>query len=199
MNPEQLKKNFNENGFDFLYFLDRQKAADYLLGEIRHTSVGIGGSVTVDELGIYETLSLQNEVFWHWKQGAAVREQAKDAEVYITSANALSVTGEIINIDGCGNRVAATLYGPKRVFFVCGINKLAADTESALYRARNIAGPLNARRLGSNTPCAKAKGEPRCFNCHSPERICRGELTLTRKPLGIDSMTVILINEKLGY
>ena len=91
--------------------------------------------------------------FWHWKQDIEeARKNSANAEVYISSANAIAKTGEIINIDGTGNRVASTLYGKKKVYFIVGSNKLADDYEKALSRARNIAAPLNARRFQVKTP-----------------------------------------------
>ena len=110
---------------------------------------------------------------------------------------ALAETGELINIDGTGNRVASTLFGHRRVYFVVGVNKIAPDYDAALWRARNIASPKNAQRLGRKTPCA-VKGD-RCYNCSSPERICRG-LTVLWEPMGGAEVTeVLLINQELGY
>ena len=115
--------------------------------------------------------------------------------MYVTSVNGLAQSGELINIDGTGNRVAAMLYGHKKVYFVVGSNKIAPDYESALHRARNIAAPLNAKRLSRKTPCVEGG---RCFDCSSPERICRGLAVLWEKMGGSD-MEVVLINEELGY
>lgn len=120
---------------------------------------------------------------------------AEAAQVYITSANGLAETGEIINIDGAGNRVASTLYGHRKVYFIIGRNKLAPTYDEALWRARNIAAPKNARRLDRKTPCA-IKGD-RCYDCKSPERICRGLVVLWGPMLGIDT-EVILVDEELG-
>ena len=116
----------------------------------------------------------------------------------MTSANAISETGEIINIDGTGNRVAAMLYGHEALYIIAGINKLTPDLPSAIERARNIAAPLNARRLSCKTPCAMS--EPmRCHDCGSPDRICNGFVTLARPCGGIGKTHVILIEEKFGY
>ena len=118
------------------------------------------------------------------------------AEHYITSVNGLAETGELINIDGTGNRVASTLYGHKKVWFVVGRNKLAPTYEEALWRARNIAAPKNARRLKRKTPCA-VKAD-RCYDCKSPERICRG-LVVLWEAIGSMEMEVVLVDEALGY
>ena len=119
------------------------------------------------------------------------------AQVYLTSANAIAETGEIVNIDGYGNRGAPTIYGPQRVFLVVGKNKIAPDLNGAIDRARNIAAPLNARRLNRHTPCAV--GEPRCHDCRSPEKIC-GVMTVFFMPqTSIKEFHVLLVNEDLGY
>ena len=102
----------------------------------------------------------------------------------------------IINIDGNCNRVASTMYGHKKVYLVAGVNKLAEDYEKALWRARNIASPKNAKRLGVNTPCAV--NADRCYDCNSPQRICRGLVVLWEKPLTSD-IEILLVNEDLGY
>ena len=170
-------------------------------GEIDGKSVGIGGSITVEEIGLYDKLALHNDVTWHMKSydGMSRDEiisKANSAQIYISSVNGIAETGEIINIDGACNRVAATLYGHEKVYFVIGVNKLAPDYDSALHRARNIAAPLNAKRLNKNTPCA-VKGD-KCYDCKSPERICCGLVVLWSKPRN-GKYEVVLINEKLGY
>ena len=105
-------------------------------------------------------------------------------------------TGEIINIDGTGNRVSSSLYGHQKVYLVAGKNKVSPDFHSALHRARNVVAPKNAQRLGRKTPCA-AKAD-HCYDCDSPERICRGLTVLYRKMNRMD-MEVILIDQELGY
>ena len=119
-----------------------------------------------------------------------------DTDIYLTSANGVAETGEIINIDGTGNRVSSTLYGHKKVYFVIGINKIAPDYEKALWRARNIASPKNAQRIGVNTPCA-AKGD-KCYDCKSPQRICNALVVLWRKPKAFQA-EVVIVGEELGY
>ena len=112
--------------------------------------------------------------------------------------NALAETGELVNIDGTGNRVASTLFGHEEVYFIVGANKIAPDYDSALWRARNIAAPLNARRLHRKTPCAQ--GETlRCYDCRSPERICNGLSVLWRPLGGVGETLVCLVGEDLGY
>ena len=135
------------------------------------------------------------EIHWHWKGGPAERDAAIGADVYLTSVNGLAETGELINIDGTGNRVAATLYGHKKIYFIIGRNKLAPTYDEALWRARNIASPKNAHRLQKKTPCA-IKGD-RCYDCKSPDRICRGLVVHWGPMMGME-MEVILIDEDLG-
>lgn len=127
--------------------------------------------------------------------GSEDRKKAAQADVYIASANGLAETGEIINIDGAGNRIASTLYGHEKVYFVIGRNKLAPTYDEALWRARNIAAPKNAQRLGKKTPCA-VKGD-RCYDCKSPDRICCGLAVLWTAMMGME-MEVILVDEELG-
>ncbi len=116
--------------------------------------------------------------------------------MYISSLNGVSENGELINIDGGGNRAASTLYGHRKVYFLVGSNKIAPDYEAALWRARNIAAPLNARRLEKKTPCVRTG---RCMNCSSPERICRALVVLWEKPALIDEVEVVLIDQSLGF
>ena len=195
VNWTKLTENLERRGFAVRRFATAQEAADYLNGQIDGVTVGLGGSMTLREMGLYDRLVSHNQAIWHWDNGTLA--QAATADVYLTSANGLAETGEIINIDGTGNRVASTIYGHKKVYFVVGVNKIAPDYEKALWRARNIAAPKNAQRLGRNTPCA-VKGD-RCYDCQSPERICRALTVLWEKPTGIESIEVVLVGQELGY
>lgn len=195
---EKTRKNLEGRGFRVHRFATGAEAADYLVQTLHGTSIGIGGSVTIDTLGVYDRLCRSNEVFWHWKNHAPeTRERAGKAETYLCSANGVSENGEIVNIDGCGNRVAGTIYGPERVFLVVGRNKIAPDLTGAIDRARNIAAPLNARRLNRHTPCAV--GEPRCHDCRSPEKVCGVMTVFFMPPTSIKEFHVILVDEDLGY
>ena len=195
---EKTGKNLENRGFRVHRFASGAEAADYLVQTLHGTSIGIGGSVTIDTLGVYDRLCESNEVFWHWKNHAPeTRERAGKAETYLCSANGVSENGEIVNIDGFGNRVAGTIYGPERVFLVVGRNKIAPDLTGAIDRARNIAAPLNARRLNRHTPCAV--GEPRCHDCRSPEKVCGVMTVFFMPPTSIKEFHVILVNEDLGY
>lgn len=190
-----VEQALRQRGYTVRVFDSGEAAADYLNGAIDGVSVGIGGSVTVQQLGLYDRLAQHNQVYWHWQGGPEQRDKAAGADVYLTSANGLAETGEILNIDGTGNRVASTLYGHKKVYFVIGANKLAPTRDEALWRARNIAAPLNARRLEKKTPCA-VNGD-RCYDCKSPDRICRGLVELWGPMMGMET-EVVLINEDLG-
>ena len=190
----KLQKNLEERGFTVTRFDTAVQAADYLDAALDGKSVGIGGSVTIQEMGLAERLREHAQVLWHW--AGSTTQAAAGAQVYLTSVNGAAETGELINIDGTGNRVASGLFGHKKVYFVVGRNKVAPDYDAALWRARNIAAPKNAQRLGRNTPCA-AKGD-RCYDCKSPERICRALVVYWEKPGSMD-MEVVLVDEDLGY
>ena len=195
----RVKQNLEARGFRVSVFATAAEAADYLDSAIDNTSVGFGGSVTLEQMGLYERLERHDRVNWHWRptvDGADARQAAMTAEHYITSVNGLAETGELINIDGTGNRVASTLYGHKKVWFVVGRNKLAPTYEEALWRARNIAAPKNAQRLKRKTPCAVKADH--CYDCKSPERICRG-LVVLWEAIGSREMEVVLVDEALGY
>ena len=196
-----LKQNLESKGYQVTIFDNKEEAASYINSQINDKTVGLGGSVTIHDMNLFEMLSDHNVVYWHDEKPEDMtvmetRTAATRAEVYISSVNGISEAGEIVNIDNTGNRVAAISYGPSKIYLVIGANKVASDLESAIYRARNIASPLNAKRLNRKTPCA-VKGD-KCYDCNSPERICRTLSVLWTKPMGAD-YEVILIKEDLGY
>ena len=197
---EQLKQKFEENGFKVSVFSTGAEAADYLAGCVKGMNVGLGGSMTLKEMGVEERLRANNTVFWHWNSTADPNEslrQAMTTEVYLLSANAIAEdTAEILNIDGTGNRVSSSLFGHKKVYFVAGKNKISPDYEHALWRLRNVVAPKNAQRLGRKTPCAA--NADKCYDCNSPERICNALVVFYKKIRSMD-MEVILIDEELGY
>lgn len=198
MDYQVLKKNFENHRFQTSYFETKEEAAAYLKEKIHDTTVGFGGSVTSTEMGIYEILGENNQVFWHWmKPGRETLKQAQNVEVYILSANGVSETGELVNIDGTGNRVAASIFGPKKVYYIVGKNKIAPDLPSAMKRARDTAAAKNAVRLNRNTPCA-ANGGDQCYNCNSPERVC-GVTVIVERPSGGMEVEILFVNEELGY
>lgn len=196
-NWDTLRDNLSKHGMDSVLFASGQDAVDYLDRVIDGETVGFGGSVTLQDLGLFDRLNTHNQVIWHWRDPSGTVAQATAAPVYLSSLNGLAETGELLNIDGSGNRVCATAFGPKRIYYLVGRNKIAPTLEQALWRARNIAAPKNAQRLGVNTPCA-VKGD-RCYDCNAPQRICRELLVTWRKPTTIEKMEVVLVDEDLGY
>ena len=199
MITEALKKRLEENGFQVSVFSTGEEAAAYLNREIDGTTVGCGGSMTLQELGLYDSLAAHNELYYHGTSGdpVAAREKGMTADVYLLSANAIAEnTGEILNIDGTGNRLSSTLFGHRKVYFVAGRNKISPDFNSALWRLRNVVAPKNAQRLGRKTPCA-IKGD-KCYNCSSPERICNA-LVVHYKKMGSMDMEIVLVDQELGY
>ena len=190
-----VKANLEARGFAVSCFASAEEAMDYLDSKLDGRTIGIGGSVTIRDMGLDQRLEQHIQVILHWKDGAL--RDAAGTQVYLTSVNGLAETGEIINIDGTGNRVASTIFGHEEVYFIVGRNKLAPDYDKALWRARNIAAPKNAQRLGRKTPCA-VKGD-KCYDCKSPERICRAFTVLWEVPTGIGRSEVVLIDQELGF
>lgn len=203
MELQELKSVLEKKGYEVSFFETKEEAAKYIDGAVDKRSVGIGGSVSVKEMGLFEMLKSHNTVWWHndpeqaKEYGAeTVRHKEIQTEVYISSVNGVSEQGEFVNIDGGGNRIGATCYGHDKYYYIIGKNKLAKNLEKAIWRARNIASPKNAQRLGRKTPCA-VKGD-KCYDCNSPERICRGLLIQWQKMAGANA-EVVLVNENLGY
>jgi hypothetical protein len=156
--------------------------------------------MTVKSLGIPEKLIERgNKVFFHWLESTPegmheARKNASQADVYISSTNALTEDGQLVNIDGNGNRVAAMIYGPKKVYVVCGVNKIAKDLEAGIQRIKDNA-YKNARRLKLNTPCAITE---KCSDCSSPQRMCNVTTIINRKPTKTE-LEIIIVGEELGY
>ena len=165
------------------------------------SSVTWGGTMTVRDMHIPDMLKsrgtlevLDRDQAETPEEKQAIYLRAFTADVYLTSANAISEDGVIVNIDGNGNRVAAITWGPKKVIFVIGINKVVQTVEAALSRARGTASPINAARFDIKTPC-QADGV--CHNCNSPESICNYVHFLRNSPKG--RHIVVLVGESLGY
>lgn len=196
MDLEKTVKNLKNRGFGVSVFDSGEKAAEYLCEKISGKTVGIGGSLTAKALALDEKLGKDNTVYWHWTSKAAdTLRCAGSADVYLTSANAISENGEIVNIDGTGNRLAGQVYGHEKVYIVAGINKLCGDLEDAIHRARHVAAVQNCQRLQKDTPC---RVDGRCHDCRSPQRICNALLVLMGPMTGMET-EVVLINEDLGY
>ena len=165
------------------------------------SSIGYGGSMTLDEIGL--KAALDNE-HYHLirRELAKTPEETREkyieiygADVFITSSNAITEDGILVNIDGNGNRVSAISFGPRKVIFIVGVNKIAKDLDAAISRARNTAAPANCARFNLDTPC-QALGS--CMNCLNPKTIC-SEFLVTRCNKIPDRMHVIVVNEELGY
>lgn len=201
MDLQKTVENLKKRGFTVSVYPDKTTAAKAIAAAVQNKSIGVGGSMTIRAMGLLPMLEANgNRVITFagpLQDRTAILRDSAAADVYLTSANGIAETGEIVNIDGTGNRVASTLFGHEKLYIIAGINKIAPDLESAIRRARNIASPLNARRLERKTPCAV--GELKCHDCQSPERICRG-LTVLMTPMGgIGETEVVLIEEELGY
>ena len=191
-----VEKNLKDRGYEVKVYATLKEAASYLNEVIDGTTVGIGGSGTVKESGLYDMLGEHNEVIWHWVQPAdEARVKAMNAEVYLSSVNALAESGEMVSIDGCGNRVASMLFGHKKIYYLIGRNKLVKTYEDAVWRARNVAGPKRAQQMGKKTPCAV--NADKCYDCKSPDRVCHGMVTLWEPMMGM-AAEVLLIDEELG-
>jgi L-lactate utilization protein LutB len=194
MDLQKTMDSLKRRGFDVSYFETGEEAARHVSSQLKGEVVGFGGSTTCDQIGIFDMLAADNTPLWHWKD-VSHRERWREFTAYICSVNALSETGEMVNIDGTGNRLANTLYGPKKLFLIVGVNKVAPDLESAIYRARNVAAPLNAQRFKLSTPCT---ADGKCHDCDSPQRICGSLVIYMRKMKGFDSTEVVLVNQDLG-
>lgn len=203
MEKNKLIMNLEKKGYEVMHFGSSSEAVEYMIGQCNNKTIGIGGSQTVKEMGLTEALMKNNAVYWHWIPGLAeslggvkaVLNKAAESEIYISSVNAIAETGEMINIDGTGNRIASNVFGHDHIYFVIGENKISENFEKAMWRARNVAAPKNAQRLKVNTPCAK--NADKCYDCNSSDRICNGVLILER-PMGGMKATVVLIDEDLG-
>ena len=202
---EKTIKALERNKFVAHYFETAAEAVAYLKNRIQNKCVAIGDSRTLLEIGVHDALSEVNEDITDIQRplpGESFRDTAlrtMGRDVFLTSVNALSQTGEMVNIDGTGNRVAASLFCSQEVFFVLGINKITPDLASAIYRARNVAAPLNSKLNKKSTlnPCATL--EQQCYDCGSSDRICNALTIYYKKMRNMQTMEVIVINESLGF
>ena len=202
MDREKLSEALARRGFKPYFFDNAAQAAEFVLKLIPNgASVGSGGSVTITSLGILQTLAERgNKVYSHStvpeSERSVVYQKAGSADWYITSANAVTEGGELVNIDGAANRVSALCFGVKKIVYIIGKNKIAPTLEAAIYRAKNVAAPLNAKRLNKKTPCAVTG---RCHDCNSPDCICN-VTTITHHPTKYQTeVHVVIAGEDLGY
>lgn len=186
------------------YFVENK---EQLLGLIKTLlkageSVGCGDSLTLEETGVYDFLRNNDYFFYDKYQPGLTREQKRDiylknfqADSFVTGTNALTLDGALFNIDGNGSRVAPMLYGPKQVIVVVGVNKLVDTIDDAIKRTRQIAAPLDAKRLNKNTPCTKLG---KCIDCAHKERICNDFVLITGQFVK-DRIKVIIVNDAYGF
>lgn len=162
------------------------------------SSVTMGGAMSAHEIGLVDALKKGNYNFIDrdaCEDKRAAMLAAYDADVFLSSANAITEDGIMVNIDGNSNRVSAIAQGPRKVVFIVGMNKVCPDPDTAMKRARNVAAPINAQRFGLNTPCCKTGA---CMDCKSPDTICC-QFLITRFSRHKDRIHVILVNGNLGF
>ena len=188
-------------GFTVHHAATAKEAADIALNLIPEgASVGFGGSVTVRDMGLYDELKKTGRSpHWHWKNDEpkpAVFAHAANADVYLTSTNAITVDGCLVNIDGTGNRVGAMIAGPKQVIIIAGSNKIVAGgIPQAIARIKSVACPKNAQRLGLNTPC----GITGKCNADACEKGMCNVTSIIERPVGGHKITIVLVDEEAGY
>lgn len=192
-----------KNGFEAVYFSNRDEATEFVLDFVKpEMSVGCGGSVTLKELGIPEKAREKGaEILDHGQPGLSpqekqdIRRKELVCDLFLSSTNAVTIDGYLVNVDGVGNRVAALSFGPKKVIVVVGINKLSSSIDAAFERIRSYAAPMNNKRLALDNPCADAGI---CKDCNTESRICRVYSVLKKRPT-LSDFTVVLVGESLGY
>ena len=195
-----------KNGFAAAYFPDRIRAVAHLLGLVPDkAAVGLGGSETIRALDIGQKLAQKGcTLLDHLKDGLtsaeseeskALRRKQLTSDVFLCSSNAVTMQGELVNVDGVGNRVSAMMFGPKRVIIVVGMNKLVSSLDDAYGRIKTIVAPANNRRRNRPNPCIEA-GE--CVDCRSKTRICNLTTIIHRRP-PLTDIHVLVIGEALGY
>ena len=196
---QKVIKGLESRNMAGYYAANREEALACALELIDEgSSVTMGGGMSVHEIGLVDALKAGNYNFID--RDAPFDPNAKmvsayEADVFLASANAITEDGVMVNIDGNSNRVSAIAYGPKKVVFIVGMNKVCDDVDGAMKRARNVAAPINAQRFELDTPCRK-KGA--CFNCKSPDTICC-QFLITRFSRHEGRIHIILVNDTLGF
>lgn len=189
-------KSRNMTGY---YAANKEEALKLALDLIpEKSSVTMGGAMSAHEIGLVDRLKEGDYNFIDrdaYEDKRAAMLMAYDADIFLSSANAVTEDGVLVNIDGNSNRVSAIAQGPRKVIFIVGMNKVCDDIDGAMKRARNVAAPINAQRFGLSTPCAKTGS---CFNCKSPDTICC-QFLITRYSRHEGRIHVILVNDSLGF
>ncbi len=195
----QVIKGLESRNMSGYYASDKDEALKIALSLIeKGSTVTMGGAMSAHEIGLVDALKKGDYNFIdrdQEKDKRAAMLAAYDADVFLSSANAITNDGVMVNIDGNSNRVSAIAQGPKKVVFIVGMNKVCDDIDGAMKRARNVAAPINAQRFNLNTPCAKTGA---CFNCMSPDTICC-QFLITRYSRHEGRIHVILVNDNLGF
>ena len=203
----QTLRAFKKNKINAVFVKSRREALQKVLDNIPTGAVvGAGDSMTLKEIGIFEELTRRSfTVYWPFDE-AVPREERRNiarkallSDIFLSSSNAITMDGKIVNVDATGNRVAGMVFGPKKSIIVVGANKIVKNLDEAFERIRNIAAPLNAKRIRKERgwellPCAEVG---RCVDCNAENRICNIITIIEKKPRAID-MTVIIVGEKLG-
>jgi hypothetical protein len=203
---ERIKKAIEKleaHGFRAIYVRTKEEAVQEIWKHVTPKQrIGVGGSLTIRELGILDRLEAQGcTVYDHWKPGLSketilgIRRSQMTSDLFLSSVNAITLNGELINIDGVGNRVNSTIFGPEKVILVVGYNKIVEDVQEGIKRIKDVAAPMNAKRLNVDVPCVKLG---KCVDCNSPNRVCRVIVIHERKPVLTDIL-VVLVGEELGY
>ena len=199
-----VAERLGQRGFEAYYADNSEKALEKAKNLIAETAiVSFGGSASAEEIGLIESVRKTNKVIDRDKaknseERTELMRKALLSDVYICGTNAISEDGQLVNIDGTGNRVAAISFGPKEVIIIAGMNKVTKNLEAAVNRARNIAAPTNMMRFAnenSTTPCSKTGS---CFNCNQNDCICN-IITITRRSRIKGRIKVILVGESLGF
>ena len=195
--------SLEKNGFTAVYCPDPQAAAEYILAAASDAgSIGFGGSMSIASLGVEQALKEQGkEILNHGSpafsrdEKMAIMRRQLTCDLFLSGCNALTLNGELVNIDATGNRVAAMFFGPRKVVVVAGRNKLVDGTpQDAIIRVKAWATPPNSKRLNFKTPCAVTGF---CSDCNSPDRLCRVTTIIDRKP-GFTDVHVLVVNAELG-
>lgn len=195
MNVEKTVKNLKLRGFTVTQFETGAQAAEYLKEQLTGHTVGFGGSKTVDQIGLYDMLP-EGSAIWHWRTpGWETYEKAAVTEMYVSGCNAITESGEIVSIDGRGNRIASQVFGHKKVWIVVSTSKIVENLDAAVFRARNTVAVENGKRFPNNNPPCQIDGK--CHDCRSPEKFCRALMVLWAPMMGMDT-EVVLIDEALG-
>ncbi len=196
---QKVIKGLQSRNMSGYYAATREEALQIALSLIETgSSVTMGGALSVHEIGLVDAVRAGDYRFIDRGAYADKRQamlDAYDADWFLSSVNAMTEDGVLVNIDGNANRVSAIAQGPKHVLFIVGMNKVTSDIDGAMKRARNVAAPTNAQRFGLNTPCAKTGA---CMNCKSPDTICC-QFLITRFSRHRDRIHVILVNDNLGF